>query len=132
MFYTDLSSMKIDDLTSLYEKDVIFIDPIDKHQGIDAVKEYFSRLLCNAKNCKFTIHSIDEILGKSAVIKWTMTYSTKRLNGGEPVEVDGITWLDFSDGKIVLHRDYFDLGQMVYENVPVLGFFVKKVKGALG
>jgi len=124
--------MKIDDLTSIYEKNVVFIDPINTHKGIDAVRNYFSQLLKNAENCKFVIHSIDEIMEKSAVIKWTMTYSTKRLNGGKPVNVDGITWLEIADGKITLHRDYFDLGQMVYENVPVLGFFVKKVKGKLG
>ena len=131
-FYTDLASMKIDDLCSIYEKNVVFIDPIDTHHGIDAVKSYFSRLLQNTENCQFTIHSIDKIVEKSVVIKWTMTYSTKRLNGGNPVNVEGITWLDLAEDKIILHRDYFDLGQMIYENVPLLGFFIKKVKGQLG
>lgn len=131
-FYTDLSSMKVDDLCSIYEKNVVFIDPIDTHHGIDSVKKYFSLLLQNTKHCQFTIHSTNKIGDNSVVIKWTMTYATKRLNGGNPVSVEGITWLDILDDKIILHRDYFDLGQMIYENVPLLGFFVKKVKGQLG
>ncbi len=30
-----------------------------------------------------------------------------------------------------LHKDYYDLGEMVYEHVPILGFIIRKIKGKL-
>jgi len=127
-FYTDLASMKIDQLAYIYSEDVEFIDPIASHQGIEAVKTYFSRLLKNAKGCRFTIHSKQTVNSNDFVVTWTMRYSSKSINQGDPVIVDGVTLLRTNNNMIVYHRDYYDLGQMVYENIPILGFLVKKIR----
>ncbi len=39
--------------------------------------------------------------------------------------------LGVSDDSIIYHKDYYDLGEMVYEHVPILGFVIKKIKGKL-
>lgn len=142
-FYVDLESMKVEELADIYSNDVIFIDPIASHSGITAVKMYFIKLLRNAKNCTFTIHSIDktapsntEEQGENALLSylvtWKMTYTTLGINKGNPVNVDGITQLKIQDNKIIFHRDYYDLGQMVYENIPLLGRIIKRIKRKLG
>jgi hypothetical protein len=33
---------------------------------------------------------------------------------------------------VCLHRDYFDLGAMLYEQLPLLGAVVRTLKGRLG
>ena len=64
---------------------------------------------------------------------WTMTFSHPRLRGGAPVTVEGATRLAFDEeGKVCLHRDYFDLGAMLYEQLPLLGAVVRTLKGRLG
>ena len=51
--------------------------------------------------------------------------------GNKYINVDGITQLKVVDDIIVYHKDYYDLGEMVYEHIPLLGYFVKKIKTRL-
>ena len=142
-FYQNLASMKVEELPSLYSHDVIFIDPIARHKGIDAVKTYFSKLLENAKHCTFTIHLVEQtspvkqtneknIAQPTYLVTWTMIFTSDRMNKGQPITVDGITHLKIKDDKIAYHRDYYDLGQMVYENIPLLGRLIKMIKRTIG
>lgn len=141
-FYTDLASMKIDELADMYSSDVTFIDPIAAHSGIASVESYFSKLLQNAQYCTFTIHSIDKTSSinnestSAAVVSayfvtWKMAFTSARMNKGQAIQVDGITQLKIEHNKIIYHRDYYDLGQMVYENVPLLGRVIKRIKRTL-
>lgn len=132
MFYTDLASMKIDELSNIYSQDIVFIDPVEKHKGIASVENYFTRLLSSAKFCTFTIHSKLETEDSGYLVTWTMKFTSKSMKRGKPISVDGITLLKIQDSKIVYHRDYYDLGQMVYENIPVLGRLIKKIKRSIG
>lgn len=131
-FYTDLESMKVEELSSIYSSDVVFIDPIEEHHGIAAVEEYFARLLKNAKFCKFTIHSAEGTTKGRYVVEWTMSFTSARINKGEPVHVNGLTLLNVEDNMIVRHRDYYDLGEMIYEHVPLLGGIIKRIKRKIG
>lgn len=55
-----------------------------------------------------------------AWLSWTMTYRHPRLNGGNDISVQGASRLEFRDGKVVQHRDFFDAGELLYEQVPLL------------
>jgi len=39
--------------------------------------------------------------------------------------------LKFADGKVISHRDYFDLGEMLYEHIPLLGGVIKSIVGEI-
>ena len=60
-----------------------------------------------------------------------MSFATPRLNAGETIHVDGITLLKVRDDAIFFHQDYYDLGQMVYEHVPILKFIINKIKAGM-
>ncbi|APE06429.1 MAG: nuclear transport factor 2 family protein [Alteromonas sp.] len=134
--YTDICKISTDDLASIYATDVLFIDPITTHQGLTEVKSYFNNLLEQAESCKFDIADIflcardDQSNSRvTHIANWTMTLVLK---GSEKViTLDGTTQLGVSNNMIVYHKDYYDLGEMVYEHVPVLGFIIKKIKGRL-
>jgi hypothetical protein len=55
-----------------------------------------------------------------------------KLNGGQPVEVNGVSQIRFSGDRVIYHRDYFDLGEMLYENIPLLGVVIRNIKQRLG
>jgi hypothetical protein len=123
---------------------VVFDDPITTHVGLSNVKLYFENLLQNTESCFFVIHDIkllsnssdsDEFKKQSTsfdyTVLWTMTFATKRLNKGNPIDVDGTSFLKIEDNKVIRHKDYYDMGQMVYEHVPLLGKIVKKIKHRL-
>ena len=139
--YADICQISPDDLEHIYANDVLFVDPITTHRGIDEVKRYFSNLLTQAESCKF---DIADILACSAngtelyptrhsnvthIANWTMTLTLK--DSDKQITLDGTTQLGVSDDSIIYHKDYYDLGEMVYEHVPILGFVIKKIKGKL-
>ena len=57
-----------------------------------------------------------------------MTYVHQHLNSGEAITVQGHSLIMGDNDKVVYHRDYIDLGQMLYENVPVLGAIIRWLK----
>lgn len=131
--YADITQIKPSDLADIYRDDVEFIDPITRHKGIDEVKKYFENLLDQAQSCKFDITSIlpttDNQSGVTHCVTWTMHLRLK--TGNKYICVDGITLLKVDDDMIAYHKDYYDLGEMVYEHIPLLGYFVKKIKTRL-
>lgn len=130
-FYTNLESMQPSELGSIYSSDVIFIDPVAKHVGLNAVERYFSKLLINTPHCEFVIHTTQLTNSGYCMVSWTMEYSSARMNKGNPISVDGISMLAIVDEKITYQRDYYDLGQMLYENVPVLGSIIRKIRRSM-
>ena len=136
-FYQTLAVADISQLSQIYAQDITLIDPVATHHGIDQLTAYFENLLINAKSCEFAIHHIAAhelqplLEHQSYTVTWTMSFATPRLNGGETVHVDGITLLKVSDDKIFFHQDYYDLGQMVYEHVPILKWIINKIKAGM-
>lgn len=123
--YQQLSSAELHRLPEVYGKEVIFIDPAHRIEGLAALTDYFAVLYRRLAYCRFDITS-QLLQGRQAWLGWTMTFSHPRLRGGEPVTVEGATRLEFDEaGKVCQHRDYFDLGAMLYEQLPLLGPVVR-------
>ncbi|MEW9798796.1 nuclear transport factor 2 family protein [Alteromonas sp. CYL-A6] len=131
--YEELTSVTPDRLRQLYADDILFIDPIQTHQGIESVIRYFEALLVQAESCRFaisnTIPTQQNAENIDYIVTWTMTLKVRQ--SATPIVLDGITQLKVSDDRITYHRDYYDLGQMVYEHIPLLGWAVKRVKKRL-
>jgi len=131
--YADICQISPSDLDTIYASNVEFVDPITTHHGIEAVKGYFANLLSQAESCQFDIATVlpcdDPSGGLSHIANWTMTLKLNKTN--KIITLDGTTQLNVKDDMIVYHKDYYDLGEMVYEHIPILSFFVKAVKKRL-
>lgn len=118
--FNQMSADRLGELDNVYSADAIFTDPFVSLHGLEALRHYFTGAYANVISCQFAFD--DAILGDHSVcLPWTMTLQHKRIRRGQPVYVEGISRLRIIDDKVVLHRDYFDAGQLLYENVPVLG-----------
>jgi hypothetical protein len=115
-----------------YDADVVFRDPIVELRGRDALKAYYAEMYENVTSIRFDfsggIEKDDEV-----VAFWTMEARARGLKGGEPVLLEGASHIRFGgeSGKAIYHRDYFDMGAFVYENIPVLGPIIRYTKGRL-
>jgi len=129
--YETLSVDNLHLLKEIYHQDVIFQDPAHKLTGFSELENYFQSLYTNLKSCTF---SIDKVIVQDdrAGIYWRMAFVHPRLNGGEIVSVEGHSLLRGEDNKVVEHRDYVDLGAMLYEHIPLLGKGVRFIKHRLG
>lgn len=124
--YQTLNKNNLDKLTIIYDEKVIFIDAAHQVKGLDALHTYFSHLYENLSYCHFAIEQVICQEGQASII-WTMIFSHKKLNSGKEVKVNGCSHLKFNK-KIYYHRDYLDMGQMVYEQIPILGGIIKWIK----
>ena len=130
--YQQLDKQQLHRLPEVYAEQVLFIDPAHRIDGLSALTDYFAAMYQRLAYCRFEITSQQQ-QGQEAWLSWVMTFSHPRIAGGQAVRIDGATRLTFDDvGKVVVHRDYFDLGAMLYEQLPLLGAVVRAVKGRLG
>jgi SnoaL-like domain len=126
---TTIDNMK--PVLDFYDTKIIFQDPVGKHQGRDALLKYYEGLYKNVKEIKFEFSSFIEN-GNTVVAIWTMTLRADKLNNGNSFTVDGNSVITFNSlGKAIFHRDYFDMGEFIYERIPVIGFLTKKIKNRL-
>lgn len=114
-------------LQDIYHPDVTFIDPMHELQGFGNLHTYFVNLYSNLTSCHF---HVDEVVAQKehAALYWTMTYQHKTLNGGNTVSVKGSSLIKAQDNKVIYHRDYVDLGAMLYEQLPVIGRLIRWIK----
>ncbi len=129
--YSQLNKTNLNRLYSVYAKDIVFEDPAHHIEGIDALFEYFESLYTNVNQCGFEIHK-KALKGNSAFINWTLTMRHPKLSKGELRKVSGCSYLEFKKGKVSYHKDYFDLGALIYEGLPLMGTLIKAIKKRLG
>ena len=130
--FNELDHTSLNRLDTIYHPDIRFTDPAHTLKGLPALKDYFAALYENVRSIRFFFDA-RMMTGNQAFVTWTMALSHPRLAGGRTVSVDGCSHLTFaSDGRVTVHRDYFGLGAMVYEHLPVVGGLIRTVKKRLG
>lgn len=123
--YERLDSNSISSVRNIYDKDIKFIDPFHEVNGLEALVGYFSKLYRNIESCEFDFQEVFTS-ESSAMITWNMKFRHKSLSR-RVIEVPGSTEIRFNE-KIHYHRDYFDAGKMLYENVPLIGSAIRYIK----
>ena len=130
-FYRSVSTHTIEQLDDLYAQDAVLVDPISEHHGLTNIKNYFHSLLANTSKCNCLIEHISAT-NDDIFLTWKMTIAHPKLNGGSEFVVNGISRLIIDNQKVVYHRDYYDLGEMIYEQVPLLKQVIRTIKRRLG
>ncbi len=130
-FYGQLSKDTLHRLPEIYHSQVVFVDAAHRIEGLTSLISYFESLYQNVQRCEFTIHEQHQF-EQNAFLVWTMHLQHPKLANGRVVNVHGTSQLRFQDDKIIYHRDYFDLGEMLYEQLPILGKIIRAVKRRLG
>lgn len=125
--YQNLSKDNLESLAEVYHENVIFEDPLHKVEGLSNFIDYFENLYTHVITCTFEISHIINTSDEAAVY-WEMHYQHPKLNSGKTISVMGHSRLKAIDNKIIYHRDYLDLGAMLYENVPLLGGIISFLK----
>ncbi len=125
--YQTLSTNNLELLETIYHNEVTFIDPIHELKGFDNLFQYFQDLYENLISCEFVISNVIAQEDQAAIY-WTMSYQHPKLNKGNVINVTGSSYIKGHEDKVIYHRDYLDLGSMLYEQLPVLGKLIKLIK----
>jgi steroid delta-isomerase len=122
--YETLTPARIPDLVMLYDDAARFKDPFNDVLGPEAIARIFTHMFETLRAPKF---SVDERMcsGQQAFLTWRMEFYLPS-RPAHMLTIAGATHLRFaSDGKIVVHRDYWDAAEELYEKLPMLGPFMR-------
>jgi limonene-1,2-epoxide hydrolase len=124
--YLQLNSENLALLATIYEPHVVFEDPMHRIEGLEPLTDYFRRMYQNVTHIHFEFgRELKQDAGH--MLTWDMHVAHAKLNGGGMVCVPGCSHLVFAN-KCIYHRDYFDLGALLYENIVGLGALIRLIK----
>ena len=116
--FKDLQQADWSLLGELYADDIVFKDPVHELRGLVILEDYFTTLCTDLVDCRFEY--LDQVVSDDAAyLKWIMHFRHPRL-GKDVIDVRGVSHLRWSE-KIDFHEDFYDMGAMLYERLPVLG-----------
>lgn len=129
--FNELNSETMDILPTFYHEDVEFKDPLVHVKSLDSLRLHYEHLYKNVDSISFHFKE-EQVAGHVHTLEWDMTMKKKRLNKGKEFTIEGVSIIAFdSSDKVISHYDYFDVGAMVYERLPVVRTVVKFVKKKL-
>lgn len=126
-FYNSLSANGLDAIADYYAEQVQFIDPVHEINSRSALQHYLAHGYQRLNYARFTPVS-GLCQGERGFLSWQMRFSHPAFAKGQEILVHGSTELAWQDGRICYHRDYYDLTEMVYQHIPVLGWLTRQVK----
>jgi len=129
--FNELDKGNLHKLQEVYSEGIRFQDPFGRVAGLDELTRYFAGAYENVISCRFEFGE-PIANGPAIALPWVMILRHKRIMGGREIMVDGISQLEIKDGRVSYHRDYFDAGQLLYENLPAVGRVIRWIKGQAG
>lgn len=125
--FNTLAAGNVTGMAEVYSADIRFTDPFGAIDGLDHLQAHFEKIYANVRSCRFDF--TDAVLsGDRACLVWVMYLQHPRLRRGREVTVHGMSHLTIAGGRVGFHRDYFDAGELLYENLPVLGTLVRRIR----
>ncbi len=113
-------------LQKVYDPGVTFVDPLHRIDGWPALERYFAASAANLHYCRFDF--IDSVVGENtAFFKWHMHYAHQKIARGRALSLVGASEIKFAQA-ITYHEDFYDLGAMVYQHIPIIGLGIQKLR----
>lgn len=127
--YSRLGAVTREQLAEVYDDRLVFRDPVHQIAGIQALCDYLNNASQGLETCRFDFLDITSS-AESSWLRWNMHYAHPRLKRGAPLVLEGVSLLQHRE-KIVFQQDFYDMGAMLYEHLPLLGGAIGAVKRRL-
>ena len=114
-------------LGEVYHPQARFKDPFNEVQGLAPIRQVFEHMFVALDEPRFVVHDI-VVQHDQCFLSWDFLFRFKRFSR-ELQTVHGSSHLKFdAAGVIVLHRDYWDAAEELYEKLPVVRALMRWLK----
>lgn len=132
--FSTISPANIPHLIDHYCEDAEFVDPFNAVRGIASIEQIFLHMFERLDNPRFVILTAFGDTGE-AMLTWDFRFRFRNPWLQRPTDPDqrvhGATRLLFaSDGRVCLHRDYWDAAAEFYEHLPLIGPVMRRLRQA--
>ena len=123
-YFERLSANNLGELDTYYATDAWFKDPFHEVTGVDAIRAILRHTFNKLPGARFRVIRRFPGVEGHAVILWEMDFTMPVTR--QPTTIRGATHLTFNaDGKVTLHRDYWDAAEELYARLPVLKWLMR-------
>ena len=124
-------TISLDDLHAqlalVYAADARFKDPFNEVSGVVQIGRIFEHMFVQVNEPHFVV-TTKLLQGRQAFLTWEFLFRMKRFSNDTQC-IRGATHILFdADGKVALHRDYWDAAEELYEKLPVVGSLMRWLK----
>ena len=125
--FEQLTPADVARLGEWYAPDARFKDPFNEVQGVAAIQRIFAHMFEALDEPRFVIREAI-VQGDQCFLSWDFLFRMKRLRR-DLITVHGGSHLVFAaDGRVALHRDYWDAAEELYEKLPLVGGLMRWLK----
>jgi steroid delta-isomerase len=126
-FFESLTPASLARLDQYYAPEARFKDPFNQVTGVPAIRAIFDGMYRQVDRPRFVV-TCSFGQGDEAFLAWDFNFRFKGASGQEQT-IRGATHIQFSvDGRVALHRDYWDAAEELYEKLPVVGSLMRWLK----
>lgn len=119
----------IHEFSTVFDLKAKFKDPFHEVEGIVEIFKIFQKMYENLDNPKFKI--LETVSDKNiSYIRWEFSFSFKKQK--EVQSFIGLSRVVFnSENKAIIHEDFWDAGENIYEKIPFISSIIKFVKNKI-
>lgn len=123
-WFAALSPASLAQIDQVYAADARFRDPFHALQGREAIQAVYARMFRDLTQPRFVIGEVVQQGGR-AFVSWDFHFALH----GRQLQIHGGTLFRLdAAGLICEHIDYWDAAEGVYEQLPVLGWLLRRIK----
>lgn len=127
-YFENLSPQYVSQLGALYAPQARFVDPFNDVVGLQAIEGIFSHMFEALEAPRFVV-TTRIVQGSQCFLTWEFRFQFKRFHKNQNQTILGGSHLVFGeDGRVTLHRDYWDAAAELYEKLPVVGGLMRWLK----
>ena len=127
-FFETLTPQSVARCADFYAPHARFKDPFKDVRGVPAIEAIYAHMFAALKAPRFVVH--ERIAsGAQCFLTWDFhfrfkhfaTSNNQTIHGGSHLQLD-------AEGRITLHRDYWDAAEELYEKLPVVSGLMRWLK----
>ena len=126
-YFEQLKPADLARLGEIYTEDARFKDPFNEVTGVPDIRRVFEHMFASLDGPRFVVHEVI-LQGPQCFLSWDFLFRMRRFDRSEQ-RIRGGSHLQLApDGRIAMHRDYWDAAEELYEKLPLLGGLMRWLK----
>ncbi len=127
-FFENLQPQSLQQLDQIYAAQARFKDPFNEVQGIEAIDRIFRHMYVALDEPHFVVtRAVTQ--GAQCFLVWDFKFRFKRFDTATLQTVRGCSHLELDEqGRILMHRDFWDAAEELYEKLPAVGALMRWLK----
>ncbi len=127
-FFEALQPADVARMAEFYSAEAFFKDPFNEARGLAEVQGVFNHMFVALEQPHFVVTG-QLVDGAQCFLTWDFVFRFRRFSPEIWQTVRGGSHLKLNaDGLIVLHRDYWDAAEELYEKLPLVGSLMRWLK----